>query len=145
MTMLFIPTTWRRNAMNIDIVEIMTSPHPRVWFQSLVKTDEESHFKTKNNRFIELQNEQRSIRCNALPNSYVNFTEFLVILCYNERCKAERLSENSGARAEQTHWKTTLLLIGLLTVNFDRVADSRMDKSTRLTAYPIFYRVAVGE
>ena len=28
MTMLLISTTWRRNAMNIDILELMTSPHP---------------------------------------------------------------------------------------------------------------------
>ena len=26
--MLFIPTAWRRNAMNIDMVEIITSPQP---------------------------------------------------------------------------------------------------------------------
>jgi len=28
MTMPYIPTTWGRNAMNIDMVEIMTSLHP---------------------------------------------------------------------------------------------------------------------
>ena len=26
--MLLVPTTWRRNAMTIDVVEIMTSPYP---------------------------------------------------------------------------------------------------------------------
>jgi len=29
MTNLAIPTSWRRNAVNIDMVWIMTSPHPR--------------------------------------------------------------------------------------------------------------------
>ena len=28
MTMLYVPTTWRRNKMNIDMVWIITSPHP---------------------------------------------------------------------------------------------------------------------
>ena len=30
MTVLYVPTRWHRNAMTTDMVEIMTSSHPRI-------------------------------------------------------------------------------------------------------------------